>query len=140
MKKLISLMIMLGVAIAIKAQMVDPVHFTSQLKMLGGDEAEIVFSAKIDKGWHLYSTELGSDGPISASFNANKMDGAETVGKLQPRGKEVKQFDNMFASLKAAPRLCKRYASPNQHTTSTATWNTALATTRCACPRRRWHL
>ena len=92
MKKLISLMIMLGVAIAIKAQMVDPVHFTSQLKMLGGDEAEIVFSAKIDKGWHLYSTELGSDGPISASFNANKMDGAETVGKLQPRGKEVKQF------------------------------------------------
>ena len=96
MKKLISLMIMLGVAIAIKAQMVDPVHFTSQLKMLGGDEAEIVFSAKIDKGWHLYSTELGSDGPISASFNANKMDGAETVGKLQPRGKEVKQFDNMF--------------------------------------------
>ena len=74
MKKLISLMIMLGVAIAIKAQMVDPVHFTSQLKMLGGDEAEIVFSAKIDKGWHLYSTELGSDGPISASFNANKMD------------------------------------------------------------------
>ena len=96
MKKLISLMIMLGLTIAIQAQMVDPVHFTSQLKMLSGDEAEIVFSAKIDKGWHLYSTELGSDGPISASFHSNKMDGAETVGKLQPRGKEVKQFDNMF--------------------------------------------
>lgn len=96
MKKLISLMIMLGLTIAIQAQMVDPVHFTSQLKMLSGDEAEIVFSAKIDKGWHLYSTELGSDGPISASFHANKMDGAVTVGKLQPRGKEVKQFDNMF--------------------------------------------
>lgn len=96
MKKLISLMIMLGLTIAIQAQMVAPVHFTSQLKMLSGDEAEIVFSAKIDKGWHLYSTELGSDGPISASFHSNKMDGAETVGKLQPRGKEVKQFDNMF--------------------------------------------
>ena len=96
MKKLLSLMVVLGLALAVKAQMVDPVHFTSQLKMLGGDEAEIVFSAKIDKGWHLYSTELGSDGPISASFHANKMDGAETVGKLTPRGKEVKQFDNMF--------------------------------------------
>ena len=96
MKKLLSLMVVMVLAIAVKAQMVDPVHFTSQLKMLGGDEAEIVFSAKIDKGWHLYSTELGSDGPISASFHANKMDGAETVGKLTPRGKEVKQFDNMF--------------------------------------------
>lgn len=96
MKKLLSLMFMLGLTIALQAQMVNPVHFSSSLKMLGGDEAEIVFSARIDKGWHLYSTELGSDGPISASFHANKMNGAVTVGKLQPRGREVKQYDNMF--------------------------------------------
>ena len=64
--------------------------------MLGGDEAEIVFSAKIDKGWHLYSTELGQDGPISASFHSNKMDGVKTVGKLTPRGHEISKFDNMF--------------------------------------------
>ena len=96
MKKLLSLIVILGITVAIQAQMVDPVHFSSQLKMTGGDEAEIVFSAKIEKGWHLYSTEMGSDGPISASFHANKMDGAKTVGKLQPRGKEISQFDNMF--------------------------------------------
>lgn len=96
MKKLLSLIIVLGLTLVSHAQMVDPVHFTSQLKMLSGDEAEIVFSAKIDKGWHLYSTELGSDGPISASFHTNKMDGARIVGKLQPRGKEISEFDNMF--------------------------------------------
>ena len=96
MKKIISLITMLCLTVVMQAQMVDPVHFSSELKMLKGDEAEIIFTAKIDKGWHLYSTELGSDGPISATFNVNKMDGAETVGKLQPRGKEVKQFDNMF--------------------------------------------
>ena len=78
------------------AQMVDPVHFSSSLKMLKGDEAEIVFSAKIDNGWHLYSTELGSDGPVSASFHADKMEGVETVGKLMPRGNEISQFDAMF--------------------------------------------
>ena len=96
MKKLVLSMVLLGIALIVNAQMVEPVHFTSALKMLDGDEAEIVFSAKIDKGWHLYSTELGSDGPISASFNVNKMSGAKTVGKLQPRGKEISQFDNMF--------------------------------------------
>ena len=96
MKRLLAMMAVLWLTMATMAQMVEPVHFSSELKMLGGGEAEIVFSAKIDKGWHLYSTELGSDGPISASFHANKMDGAETVGKLTPRGKEVKQFDNMF--------------------------------------------
>ena len=74
----------------------DPVHFTSQLKTLEGDKAELVFSATIDAGWHLYSTGLGDDGPISASFNPVKMDGVETIGKLQARGKEIKQFDKMF--------------------------------------------
>ena len=76
--------------------MVEPIHFSAQLKTSSTDEAEIIFTAKIDKGWHLYSTELGEDGPISASFHINKMDGAQTVGKLMPRGKEVSQFDNMF--------------------------------------------
>ena len=78
------------------AQIKEPVHFTSQLKELKGGEAELIFSATIDPGWHVYSTGLGSDGPISASFHADKMDGMETVGKLQARGKEIKQFDKLF--------------------------------------------
>ena len=83
-------------SISIRGQMMDPVHFTSQLKMLEGDEAEIIFSATVDPGWHVYSTDMGNDGPISATFNAVKMDGVETVGKLKPRGNVVKQFDKMF--------------------------------------------
>ncbi len=96
MKKLALSVFLILLAVMANAQMVVPVHFTSSLKMLDGDEAEIVFSAKIDDGWHLYSTEMGNDGPISATFNVNKMTGAKAVGKLQPRSKEVSQFDNMF--------------------------------------------
>ena len=76
--------------------MTDPVHFTSQLKMQDDGEAEIIFSASIDAGWHVYSTDLGNNGPISATFNAVKMDGVETVGKLKPRGNVIKQFDKLF--------------------------------------------
>ena len=83
-------------ALSIQAQIMNPVHFTSQLKELKGGEAELIFSATIDPGWHVYSTDLGDDGPISASFNAVKMDGAETVGKLQARGNEIRQFDQLF--------------------------------------------
>lgn len=82
--------------VSLFAQMMDPVHFSSKLKMLKGDEAEIVFTANIDAGWHVYSTDLGSGGPIQASFNVVKMDGAEAVGKLQARGNEIKQFDKLF--------------------------------------------
>ena len=88
--------VMVLMTVAAMAQMMNPVHFSSQLKELKGGEAEIVFSATIDPGWHVYSTNLGDDGPISATFNPVKMEGVETVGKLQPRGKELKQFDKLF--------------------------------------------
>ena len=96
MKKVLTLLLMFGLSFAAFAQMVDPVKFTSKLEMLKGDEAQIVFSGKIDNGWHVYSTELGNDGPISATFNAVKMDGVKTVGKLTPKGHEISEFDNMF--------------------------------------------
>ena len=84
------------IALSAMAQMMDPVHFTSQLKLLKEGEAELVFSATIDPGWHVYSTNLGNDGPISASFNTVKMEGAEPVGKLQARGSEIKKYDKLF--------------------------------------------
>ena len=96
MKKVLTLLLMFGLSFAAFAQMVDPVKFTAKLEMLKGDEAQIVFSGKIDNGWHVYSTELGNDGPISATFNAVKMDGVKTVGKLTPKGHEISEFDNMF--------------------------------------------
>ena len=83
-------------SISVRGQMMDPVHFSSQLKTLEGNKGEIVFSATIDNGWHVYSTDLGNDGPVSATFTAVKMDGVEMVGKLKPRGHVVKQFDKMF--------------------------------------------
>jgi thiol:disulfide interchange protein DsbD len=84
------------VVMALQAQMVNPVHFSSELKTLSDDMAEIIFSATIDEGWHVYSIDMGDDGPISATFNAVKMDGVQTVGKLQPRGKVTKEFDKIF--------------------------------------------
>ena len=82
--------------IAACLQMVNPVHISTEMKELERGEAELVFTASIDAGWHVYSTELGNDGPISATFNAVKMEGAELVGKLQARGKEIKQYDKLF--------------------------------------------
>ena len=96
MKKIISSTILFLIALTAMAQMMDPVHFTSQLKTLKEGEAELVFSATIDPGWHVYSTNLGNDGPISASFNTVKMEGAEPVGKLQARGSEIKKYDKLF--------------------------------------------
>ena len=91
-----SLALLLFVAILCNAQMANPVKFTSQLKIGKTAEGEIVFTGKIEKGWHVYSTNLGSDGPIEASFHVDKKDGIELVGKLTPKGREISEMDPMF--------------------------------------------
>lgn len=96
MKKLLFPFVLLLFAVAVQAQIQDPVKFNSELKILAADEAEVVFTAAIDKGWHVYSTDLGDGGPISATFNVEKISGAEVVGKLKPVGKEISTFDKLF--------------------------------------------
>lgn len=96
MKKLISFLLLSFVGYALQAQIKDPVKFKTELNTLSDTEAEIVFTATIDNGWHVYSTELGDGGPISATFNVDKKSGLELAGKLKPVGKEVATFDKLF--------------------------------------------
>ena len=71
-------------------------EFKTEWKQNSETEAEIVFNATIDKGWHVYSTELGDGGPISATFNIDNIEGAETIGKLTPVGNEINEMDPIF--------------------------------------------
>ena len=96
MKRTFFIWLALMVAMALQAQMMNAVHFKSELKTGNGAEAEIVFTAKIDNGWHVYSTDIGDGGPVEATFNVVKMDGVELVGKLTPKGNVIKRMDKMF--------------------------------------------
>ncbi len=96
MKKLISSLLLSFFVCVLQAQIKDPVKFKTEFNTLSDTEAEIVFTAAIDKGWHVYSTELGDGGPISATFNVDKTSGIELLGKLKPVGKEVATFDKLF--------------------------------------------
>ena len=96
MKKLISSLLLSFVVCVLQAQIKDPVKFKTEFNTLSDTEAEIVFTAAIDKGWHVYSTELGDGGPISVTFNVDKTSGIELLGKLKPVGKEVATFDKLF--------------------------------------------
>ena len=96
MKKAMTIAMLLLMVIMCQAQMADPVKFSAQLKTNGTADGEIVFSGKIADGWHVYSTDLGEDGPIQATFHVDKKDGVELVGKLTPKGREISQMDPMF--------------------------------------------
>ena len=89
------LMMVLGWT-TIFAQIQDPVQFKTEWKKISDTEAQIVFTGVIDEGWHVYSTDLPEGGPISATFNTDKMEGVELDGKLMPEGKEIEAFDKVF--------------------------------------------
>lgn len=83
-------------ALPVLAQIQEPVKFNSELKRISETEAEIVFNAVMEKGWHVYSTDLGDGGPISATFNVDNISGAEVNGKLLPQGNEIEEMDPIF--------------------------------------------
>lgn len=83
-------------AIAAQAQMQNPVHFTVSQKQVSPTEVDVIFSAKIDAGWHVYSTGLPADGPISATITTEKAEGAKAAGALKPSGKEISNYDKLF--------------------------------------------
>jgi thiol:disulfide interchange protein DsbD len=96
MKKTLLLLILSLIFFKLSAQIHEPVKFEVDLKSLSADEdAEIIFTATIDAGWHVYSTDL-TGGPIAATFNLDSIEGAELLGKLTPRGNEIAKFDKIF--------------------------------------------
>ena len=74
----------------------NPVHFSVQQKQVSPTEVEVIFTAKIDQGWHVYSTNLPADGPTSASLHVDKAEDVTPVGKLTTRGKELNVYDKTF--------------------------------------------
>ncbi len=96
MKKISALFLLFVMTLPLWAQFHDPVKFTVAQNKLSDSEFEIVFTGKIDAGWHVYSTEISDGGPTPATMNFDEQTGVEPVGKLVARGDVHTAFDNMF--------------------------------------------
>lgn len=61
-----------------------------------GDEIDLIFEAKIDKDWYLYSSDVDLvPGPIPATFTFVADAGYELIGEIQPIG-AAKKYDKIF--------------------------------------------
>lgn len=81
----------------LSAQMFDPVEVKSEFKKTSETEGEIIFTATIDDGWHVYSTNLKNAGPTESSFILEKSENVKLNGGLSiAKGKEIEEFDNAF--------------------------------------------
>lgn len=95
MKRFLSLFLFVGLAWASMAQIMDPVKWSFQVKDLNGSESELIFTAQLDEGWHLYSQHTDPMGPIGISFEFTPSKDYALKGKVsEPKPHE--EFDKDF--------------------------------------------
>ena len=78
------------------AQIEQPVKWTFSAKTINETEGKLIFKAKIDKGWHLYSQFIGDGGPVPTSFTIKGNKDFEPVGKVAEVSKAVKLYEKAF--------------------------------------------
>lgn len=97
MKKLFSALVLLIVALTAQAQILTPVKWKIKLEDSGSAEKEVVFTASIEKGWHLYDQNLPEGGPVSTSFTFETLKGAELIGKPVSSVQPTVVYDELFS-------------------------------------------
>jgi thiol:disulfide interchange protein len=80
------------------SQIVQPVHWTFEATPIEGDEYDLVATAKLEKGWNIYSQFLASDdGPIKTEFNFKPTPQYSLVGTSREVSDHKKSgYDKMF--------------------------------------------
>lgn len=83
-------------AVALHAEILTPVKWKSEVKMTDDSHGVMTFTATIDDGWHMYSTNLPKGGPQPLSITLDTADGVTLDGELTPSKAPHEQVDNVF--------------------------------------------
>ena len=95
MKKIVSFVLGLAMACMVSAQIQDPVKWSFTVKDLNENMSELVFTAQLDPGWHLYSQHTDPNGPFPIAFEFTPSTDYKRVGGVsEPKPHE--EFDKDF--------------------------------------------
>ncbi|MBK8623567.1 MAG: thioredoxin family protein [Saprospiraceae bacterium] len=78
------------------SQIFKPVKWSFSQEKINDKEYYLVFTAKIDKGWTIYSQFTADDGPIPTAITFEESSGIELLGKANESGKKKEGMDALF--------------------------------------------
>lgn len=97
MQRLYSIILSLMLfAFGANAQMLEPIVWSSTIKMTSNNEGVMTFKASIDDGWHLYSFDLPENGPNATKISFEKTSGIELLGEIVPSRQPIDTVDLVF--------------------------------------------
>ena len=96
MKKIIFLLFAFLGFYTVNAQIIDPVKWESKIEKISETEFNLIFTGKIDFGWHVYSQFTSPDGslPLEIKFE-NQTGNYKLIGKTS-ESKTKKKFNEVF--------------------------------------------
>ncbi len=89
-------LLMLTIVTSSYSQIFKPVKWSFSQEKISDKEYYLVFTAKIDKGWTIYSQFTADDGPIPTTITFEESTGIELVGKASESGKKKEGMDALF--------------------------------------------
>ena len=96
MRKFFSFFIVILISSFAYGQILNPVHWEFDTKHVSGSTHKLIFKAKIDNKWHLYSQHLDGDGPVPTSFTFNENNNVVINGSVNELGNLEREYDPNF--------------------------------------------
>ena len=72
------------------------ISWTQSTKKISDTKVDVIFTAKIGSGWHLYGTEIADGGPTPTHLVVDKLVGGKLVGKLKGNKTPISKQDPFF--------------------------------------------
>ncbi|MGS2762880.1 protein-disulfide reductase DsbD family protein [Sinomicrobium sp. M5D2P9] len=91
MKKLHIALVLLIVSFSGHAQIFEPVTWSTSIEKISDTEYNLISTATIDQGWHLYSQTVPANGPIPTTFIYDDSEGHFTIigNTLEEEGHKI---------------------------------------------------
>jgi thiol:disulfide interchange protein DsbD len=96
MKKIILSLLIAIISFSGYSQIQNPVKWKYTVEKNGTENATLVITAKIDKGWHLYSQFVGDGGPIPTTIKFKSSNEFTLVGKTEESPKPHTVYEELF--------------------------------------------
>ncbi len=95
-KILLIVLIVFANLLALKSQIEDPVKWDFSIEKINDSEYWLIYDAKIDAKWHLYSQYFPEGGPVKMTVSFNKATNYKTIGKVIEVTKPHTEYDDIF--------------------------------------------
>jgi thiol:disulfide interchange protein DsbD len=100
MKKVASMLVLLvAVAITSVAQSSQEVKWSFTSKKIADKTYEVHLTATVNGNWHIYSQNVGVDGPIPTSFTFTKNPLLTLDGAVKESGKVIKKNEEVWGGV-----------------------------------------